>query len=270
MPLEQPKRLFNVDNTQNRSGEVTHYVELEVETHQHCQPMSFLVSDIGKEDVILGYPWLIAFEPRFQWGKGKLDPTYLPIICRSTRPTALPRIPAEDEKCRIAKQLENDCTVRTIATDLTIEAEKDKEEVTLPPEYQKYVSVFSEEEAQRFPPSQAWDHAIDFKKGAPDAINCPVYPMTRIEDEALDDFIDEQLAKGYIRPSISPYALSFFFIKKKDGKLRPVQDYRKINEWTVRNQYPLPLITMLIRDLGGADIYCIQSWTSNGGTTTSG
>ena len=95
-------------------------------------------------------------------------------------------------------QLEDDCTVRTIATDLAIEAEKDKKEVTLPPEYRKYASVFSEEEAQRFPPLQTWDHAIDFKKGAPDAINCPVYPMTRAEDEALDDFIDEQLAKGYI------------------------------------------------------------------------
>ena len=143
-----------MDNTQNKSGEVTHYVELEVETHQHRQPMSFLVSDIGKEDIILGYPWLIAFEPRFQWGKGKLDPAYLPITCRSIRPTALPRIPTEDERCRITKQLENDCTVRTIATDLTIEAEKDKKEVTLPPEYRKYASVFSEEEAQRFPPHE--------------------------------------------------------------------------------------------------------------------
>ena len=82
IPLKQPKRLFNIDNTQNRSGEVTHYVELEVETHQRHQPMSFLVSDIRKEDIILGYPWLIAFKPRFQWGKGKLDPAYLPIICR--------------------------------------------------------------------------------------------------------------------------------------------------------------------------------------------
>jgi hypothetical protein len=63
------------------------------------------------------------------------------------------------------------------------------------------------------------------------------------------------LAKGYIQPSISPYASSFFFIKKKDGKLRPVQDYRNLNKWTVRNQYPLPLITTLIRDLGGAHIY---------------
>jgi hypothetical protein len=79
--------------------------------------------------------------------------------------------------------------------------------------------------------------------------------MTSTEEEALDAFLDEQLAKGYIRPPISPYASSFFFIKKKDGKLRPVQDYRNLNKWTVRNQYPLPLITALIRDLGGAHIY---------------
>ena len=96
---------------------------------------------------------------------------------------------------------------------------------------------------------------IDFKNRAPDAIDCKVYPMTRTEDEALDKFIDEQLAKGYICLSISPYASSFFFIKKKDRKLWPVQNYRNINKWTVRNRYLLPLITTLIRDLGGAMIY---------------
>ena len=79
--------------------------------------------------------------------------------------------------------------------------------------------------------------------------------MTRTEDNALDEFIDEKLAKGHILPLISPYASSFFFIKKKDGKLRPVQDYWNINKWTVHNQYSLPLITTLIRDLGGAMIY---------------
>jgi hypothetical protein len=115
--------------------------------------------------------------------------------------------------------------------------------------------VFSEEESQRFPPSRVWDHAITLKHDAPKAINCKVYPMTRTEDEALNEFLDKQLAKGYIQPSISPYASSFFFIKKKDGKLRPVQDYRTLNKWTVRNQYPLPLIMALIHDLGGAHIY---------------
>jgi hypothetical protein len=79
--------------------------------------------------------------------------------------------------------------------------------------------------------------------------------MTWVEDEALDLFIDEQLEKGYIRPSKSQYASSFFFIKKKDGKLRPVQDYRKVNAWTICNQYPLPLIGDLIRDLGGAVVF---------------
>jgi hypothetical protein len=79
--------------------------------------------------------------------------------------------------------------------------------------------------------------------------------MTCIEDEALDVFIDEQLEKGYIQPSKSQDVSSFFFIKKKDRKLRPVQDYRKVNAWTVHNQYPLPLIGDLIRDLGGATIF---------------
>jgi hypothetical protein len=79
--------------------------------------------------------------------------------------------------------------------------------------------------------------------------------MTRVEDEALDLFIDEQLEKGYIRPSKLQYGSSFFFIKKKDSKLRPVQDYRKVNAWTVRNQYPLPLIGDLIRNLSRAVVF---------------
>jgi hypothetical protein len=115
--------------------------------------------------------------------------------------------------------------------------------------------VFSEEESQRFPPRRLCDHTINFKPGVPDAIDCKIYPMTRVEDDALDLFIDEQLEKRYIHPSKSQYASSFFFIKKKDEKLRPVQDYRKINAWTVRNQYPLPLIRDLIRDLGGAVVF---------------
>ena len=78
--------------------------------------------------------------------------------------------------------------------------------------------------------------------------------MTWEEDAVLDVWIDEQLAKGYITPSISSYS-SFFFIKKKDGKLQPVQDYHTINSYTVRNQYPLPLISDLICNLGGARLY---------------
>src|SRR6202521_6024856 len=67
--------------------------------------------------------------------------------------------------------------------------------------------------------------------------------------QVLEDFITEQLKKGYIRPSISPYASPLFFVKKKDRKPRPVQDYARVNKYTVRNTYPLPLIKELIHKL---------------------
>jgi len=76
-----------------------------------------------------------------------------------------------------------------------------------------------------------------------------------VEDAALKDFLAKQLAKGYIRVSKSPYTSPFFFIRKKDGKLHPVQDYRRINDITIRNQYPLPLISDLILDLSNAYLY---------------
>jgi len=76
-----------------------------------------------------------------------------------------------------------------------------------------------------------------------------VYPLAEGQQEALDKFLDEHLAKGYIRRSNSPYTSPFFFVKMKDGKLRPVQDYCALNNWTVRNTYPLPLIKELISKL---------------------
>jgi Reverse transcriptase (RNA-dependent DNA polymerase) len=65
-------------------------------------------------------------------------------------------------------------------------------------------------------------------------------------EEELWKFLDENLSINRIHPSNSPIASSFFFIKKKDGTLRPVQDYRQLNEKTVRDQYPIPLISNII------------------------
>ncbi len=108
---------------------------------------------------------------------------------------------------------------------------------------------------EEIPPKRAWDHAIEFKKDTPDTIDCKVYPQTQEEDKVLQKFLTEEVEKGYIQPSKSPYASPFFYIKKKDGKLRLVQDYWKINAIMIRNQYPLPLISNLIHDLSNAHIY---------------
>ena len=159
--LDKPKRLFNVDDTQNKAGSVTRYIDLSVTTNKEERQMRFLVSDIGRESLILGYPWLAAFEPCFRWKEGTLDPQYLPITCRSIWP---PQQKEDQQERRvIVAQLEEECTNRSIATELAIQAKSEPSKVELLEVYRRYTPVFSEEEAQRFPPSRPWDHAIDFK-----------------------------------------------------------------------------------------------------------
>jgi hypothetical protein len=82
-------------------------------------------------------------------------------------------------------------------------------------------------------------------------LDCKTYPLVPGQQELLDKFLEEHLAKGYIHTLKSPYASPFFFVKKKDGKQQPVQDYRKLNQLTVQNTYPLLLIKELINQLIG-------------------
>ena len=84
--LATPKRLFNVDDMTNRAGMITHYIDLDIYTNGIHKEMRFLVSDIGKEDALLGYPWLATFEPKFSWRHGTIHTSYLPIIISSTNP----------------------------------------------------------------------------------------------------------------------------------------------------------------------------------------
>ena len=78
-----------------------------------------------------------------------------------------------------------------------------------------------------------------------------MYPLTLKEEETLDVFLQENLEKGFIRPSTLPQASPFFFVGKKDGTLRPIQDYRLLNEATIKNTYPLPLVSDLLDQIKG-------------------
>ena len=132
-----------------------------------------------------------------------------------------------------------------VATELAAEENKKKEgipiEKLVPEEYHEYLDVFDEEKANRFPEERSWDHKIEMKEGF-EPKSFKSYNLTPEEQIEQDKFIKENLEKGYIRPSQSPMASPFFFVKKKDGKLRPCQDYRYLNDFTVKNAYPLPLI----------------------------
>ena len=85
-----------------------------------------------------------------------------------------------------------------------------------------------------------------------------LYSLSPAEQLELKKFIDENLKKGFIQESKSHMASPFFFIKKKNGKLRPVMDYRKLNEITIKNKYPLPIIQELLDLLADAIYFSLM------------
>jgi hypothetical protein len=125
-----------------------------------------------------------------------------------------------------------------------------KEKALIPPYLRDFDDVFAKESFDSLPEQRTWDHAIELEPGAKPSA-CKVYPLAPSEQLQLDEFLRENLRTGRIRPSKSPMASPVFFIKKKDGSLRLVQDYRVLNAMTVKNRYPLPIISELIAQLRG-------------------
>ena len=73
--------------------------------------------------------------------------------------------------------------------------------------------------------------------------------MSRKERREVYEFIEEQLRKRYIKPSKSPQIALVFFVERKDGKKHIVQDYRYSNEWMIKNNYSLPLISDILKNI---------------------
>jgi len=114
--------------------------------------------------------------------------------------------------------------------------------------------VFAKEDFDVLPEHRQWDHAIELVLGS-EPKSLKVYSLSPVEQKELDAFLEENLRTGRIRPSKSPMAASVFFIKKKDGSLRLVQDYRALNSVMVKNKYPLPLISKLVSQLHRAKYF---------------
>ena len=130
-----------------------------------------------------------------------------------------------------------------------------EESPDIPNQYQRHTKIFSEQESQRPPKHMVWDHAIELLPGTPSTLPGRLLPLTQEEIAEAKTFVEEHLWQNTIRPSWSPYAANFFFVKKKDGKLRPVQDYRPLNKWTKKNRNVSPLIPSVVDRLAGCTLF---------------
>ncbi|KAG9590724.1 hypothetical protein KCU77_g7839, partial [Aureobasidium melanogenum] len=124
----------------------------------------------------------------------------------------------------------------------------------LPLQYHEYLDVFSRKDAKTLPPHRPYDHAIDLLPGKEPPYG-PLYSMSRDESEELLRELKSQLDSGFIRASRSPAASPVLFVKKPGGGLRFCVDYRGLNAMTVKNRYPLPLITETLARLSRAKNY---------------
>jgi len=114
--------------------------------------------------------------------------------------------------------------------------------------------VFGKVELERMPVRKVWDHTIDVKEDFKPS-KAKVYPLSRNKRDEVQKFVNEHLKKRYIRPSKSQQTLPVFFVRKKDRGKHMVMDYRKLNRQTIKNNYPLPLITELVDNMGSKRVF---------------
>ena len=272
-----PKRieLTNMDETRNKGGFITEEAVLHMRIQGHEQTARFLIADLGNDDAVLGISWIKEHSPVINWEKEEITFPKCGDDCKKkpekpeplkTGRTNTPEVETTEEEKEeesldpwdfeeIRERIKASSTLSSrIAEEHQVkEGEKTFEEL-VPEEFRDFKDVFSKQEAERIPSRRPYDHAINLQEEAKPA-RSSIYPISPKERGALKEFLDENLRKGYIRKSNSEYAAPFFFVKKKDGGLRPVQDYRKLNKITIKDKFPLPLSQQLLDHLSGASVF---------------
>ncbi len=219
-----------VDRRPLGTGRITHLTtKLTMRTGVlHQETIQFYILSTSHAPIILGLPWLRRHNPN--------------ILCQNSQ------IISWNENClsRCISTL-NPLPLRTVTINET-------EIPELPSVYHDLSEAFSRIKASQLPSHRPSDCAIDLLPGS----NPPrgrIFPLSQPESEAMNNYIKEELAKGFIQPSTSPASAGFFFVKKKDGGLRPCIDYRGLTNLTVKFRYPLPLVPSALEQLRTAKFF---------------
>ncbi|KAH9250532.1 hypothetical protein BASA81_011637 [Batrachochytrium salamandrivorans] len=249
--LKTPIALFLADGQPASKSHVTHESQLlKVTCQDHIEITKFYVSSI-KYPVILGLDWLRRHNPRINWDDLTIvfQSEYCQDNCTATQPVTCHSVEmttcstSRTDPDKLTSQVYpyiggNEQQISDFPEELTIE----------------YADVFSKSNANKLPAHSEFDFGIDLEPGFHPP-HGKVYSLTPKETQVMATYVQEQLDKNFIRPSTSPAAAPCFFVAKKDGDLRPVQDYRGLNAGTIKKRYPLPLISDLLRDLSKGSIF---------------
>ncbi|KAF8639588.1 hypothetical protein AX16_010278 [Volvariella volvacea WC 439] len=242
--------LWNADGSLN--SRITHSLSFSLFLDRQFIPFSFYVARIPMHTpFFLGHDFLIRFNLMIDWQMGQILSVHIPPL------SSLPYYKKGDQVIGVDLEL---WAVRQVTTESTPSSPSFEDilisirTLDIPEEYREFFSVFEKEGFDQLSQHSFQDHAIELIPGSK-LRNCKVYNLSTPEQKALEEFLKENLETGRIQLFKFFMAFFFFFIKKKDGSLRPVQDYRYLNSITIKNRYPLPLISKIINKLKGASIF---------------
>ena len=140
------------------------------------------------------------------------------------------------------------------ASAMAAASKDDKIRELVPTEYHKFLPLFKKAVADTLPPHRPYNYRITTREGFVPWCG-PLYSLSRFELQALQEWLDENLSKGFIRALSSPAGAPILFVKKPGGGFRLCVDYRGLNEGTIKNRYSLPLIRETLMRLSKACYY---------------
>ena len=218
-----------------------------VQTHQ----VPFVVTDLEGPPIFLGMPWIDQFNPKLNFPRRRM-------LFRGVKDHSVPKyakVALEDASQfdRTMQSPQVDVYVCSI-TSLATEDSSFISEPKLRPEYEEYADVVRADKSSELPLHGPQDLAIELQPGT-NPPHQPLYSLSRVELEFLRKYVDEYLQRGWIRRSRSSAGAPILFAKKKDGTLRLCVDYRGLNEITIKNRHPLPLISESLDRLAKAKWY---------------
>ena len=155
--LVKPRKIINVDGTENMAGTIRFYTDLEVQTGTTKRKMRFFLTGLGDCNIILEYPWFAAVQPKIHWAQGWIDFTQLPVVLKTevaVKTMFLPRtrnVPRKIKKPLVHVAFVTLPGQRKQSLSSQLAKQTPPTLLQLPEHYKRHVKVFSEEESQRLP-----------------------------------------------------------------------------------------------------------------------
>lgn len=280
----EPVPLFVIDGRPIKSGAVTHSCSLQAKISDRPVSLTLDVTQLGAYPVILGTPWLRRYNPDIDWRRNTIV-VHERTLSDQKPIKALPFVPDVNDSdasmiawldakafTDLADLPDSQSGLLHLSTDsaftisATYETGPFQDDLPDPPDYvanlkqvvpsdyHGLLSAFSKTKADTLPPHRPYDLSVDLEDGKSPPFG-PLYSLSELELKALSDWLKENLSKGFIRASTSPAGAPILFVKKKNGSLRLCVDYRALNNITIKNRYPLPLIPEALDRLRTARIF---------------